>query len=138
MRYCEKGLHASGNPGDVYEADDLELERVVALKRLQPARTSGPSHRAQFLLEGEITGRLEHPGIVPVYGLGKTPAGDDYYAMRLIRGQTFWDAIQSFHNARARLDPGERPRARGMGALPALADQSAVRGTRVLRTGAGE
>jgi serine/threonine-protein kinase len=108
VRYCEKGLHASGNLGDVYEADDLEIKRVVALKRLKAGRTGDLSLRAQFLLEGEITGRLEHPGVVPVYGMGKTPAGDDYYAMRFIRGETFWDAIQDFHNARARLDPGDR------------------------------
>ena len=42
--------------------------------------------RARFLLEAEITGNLEHPGIVPVYSLGRNAEGRPYYAMRFIRG----------------------------------------------------
>lgn len=41
----------------------------------------------RFSLEAEITGGLEHPGIVPVYGLGHHPAGRPFYAMRFVRGE---------------------------------------------------
>jgi serine/threonine protein kinase len=49
------------------------------------------------LLEAEITGGLEHPGIVPVYGLGTYGDGRPYYAMRFIRGDSLKVAIARFH-----------------------------------------
>src|SRR5262249_28164117 len=58
-----------------------------------------PESRARFLLEAEVTGALEHPGIVPVYGLGTYPDGRPYYAMRFIRGDSLQDAIRRFHHA---------------------------------------
>ena len=63
----------------------------------------------RFLLEAEVTGRLEHPGVVPVYGLGRYADGRPYYAMRLIKGETLTDAIAHFHDAdQPGRDPGER------------------------------
>src|SRR5262249_33072556 len=65
--------------------------------------------RRRFLAEAEITGRLEHPGIVPVYGLVRDADGQPCYAMRFIEGETFHDAIARFHRAeRPGRDPGER------------------------------
>ena len=49
-------------------------------------------------MEAEITGGLEHPGIVPVYGLGSYGDGRPYYAMRFIRGDSLKKAIESFHS----------------------------------------
>src|SRR6202011_5040878 len=64
-----------------------------------------PESRARFVLEAEITGRLEHPGIVPVYGLGSYPDGRPFYAMRFVEGQTLDQAIAAFHQPdRAELD----------------------------------
>jgi hypothetical protein len=68
-RYRPLGLHAQGGLGEVYLARDEELQREVALKSIQPGRADDPECRRRFLLEAEITGRLEHPGVVPVYGL---------------------------------------------------------------------
>ena len=63
----------------------------------------------RFLLEAEITGGLEHPGIVPVYGLGHDADGRPYYAMRFIRGESLKEAIERFHAADGpERDPGER------------------------------
>src|SRR5262249_40865612 len=53
--------------------------------------------RQRFLAEAEITGNLEHPGIVPVYALGRQPDGRPYYAMRLIRGSTLEEGILRYH-----------------------------------------
>lgn len=53
--------------------------------------------RSRFLQEAEITGRLEHPGIVPVYGLGQYADGRPFYAMRFIRGDSLQDAIKRYH-----------------------------------------
>jgi serine/threonine protein kinase len=55
------------------------------------------NRRTRFLLEAEITGGLEHPGIVPVYGLGAAADGRPYYAMRFIRGESLKEAIDRFH-----------------------------------------
>ena len=62
-------------------------------------RPDDPVSRARFLMEAEITGGLEHPGIVPVYGLGTYRDGRPYYAMRFIRGDSLREAIV---NARIR------------------------------------
>src|SRR5262249_53390320 len=60
-------------------------------------------------VEGESSGGLEHPGVVPVYGLGQYADGRPFYAMRFIRGDSLKDAIQRFHEAeRPGRDPGER------------------------------
>jgi tetratricopeptide (TPR) repeat protein len=101
--------HARGGLGEVFVARDEELHREVALKEIQQRHADQPDSRARFLLEAEITGGLEHPGIVPVYGLGAYPDGRPFYAMRLIRGDSLKDAIQHFHQADVPgRDPGER------------------------------
>src|SRR5262245_58329274 len=100
VRYSPLQLHARGGIGEVFLARDEELHREVALKRIQPSHARyGPSRR-RFLYEAEITGRLEHPGVVPVYGLGTDAAGQIVYAMRFVRGETLEQAIDRFHGKR--------------------------------------
>ena len=67
-------LHEKGGLGAVFIARDDELNRDVALKEIHPQFADDPGHRARFQFEAEITGGLEHPGIVPVYGLGHDAA----------------------------------------------------------------
>ena len=89
--------HARGGLGAVFVALDSELHREVALKQILDGHADDPTSRARFLLEAEITGGLEHPGIVPVYGLGTYGGGRPYYAMRFIRGDSLKEAIERFH-----------------------------------------
>jgi serine/threonine-protein kinase len=89
--------HARGGLGAVFVALDGELHREVALKQILDHHADDPVSRQRFLLEAEVTGGLEHPGIVPVYGLGHYSDGRPYYAMRLIRGDSLKEAIESFH-----------------------------------------
>ena len=89
--------HASGGIGQVWLARDSELQRDVAIKEIQPRFAESADQRARFLLEAEVTGNLEHPGIVPVYSLGKNAEGRPYYAMRFIRGESLAVAIRRFH-----------------------------------------
>jgi serine/threonine-protein kinase len=89
--------HAEGGLGVVSVAFDEELHREVALKEIQERYASENEPRSRFLLEAEITGSLEHPGIVPVYGLGHHPDGRPFYAMRFVRGESLKDAIAGFH-----------------------------------------
>ena len=101
--------HAKGGLGAVFVALDEELHREVALKQILDKYADDPVSRARFLLEAEVTGGLEHPGIVPVYGLGTYGDGRPYYAMRFIRGDSLKDAIAAFHaDPSLKGDPGRR------------------------------
>jgi serine/threonine-protein kinase len=102
--------HAKGGLGEVFVALDEELRREVALKEIQERFADQPDARARFLREAKVTGSLEHPGVVPVYGLGAYPDGRPYYAMRFIRGESMHEAIARFHQAdeNPRRDRSER------------------------------
>src|SRR5262245_41568688 len=93
--------HARGGLGEVFVALDAELHREVALKQILEKHADDPVSRQRFLIEAEITGGLEHPGIVPVYGLGTYGGGRPYYAMRFIKGDSLKEAIERFHGAGA-------------------------------------
>ncbi len=92
-------LHARGGLGEVFRATDPELNRTVAVKRLQMSRASDAECRRRFLVEAEITARLEHPGVVPVYALCGDAINGPAYAMRFIEGPTLADSIQAYHLA---------------------------------------
>ncbi len=93
--YCQLQHLASGGIGVVYQATDACLERTVAIKTVRShVRVSDPSNR--FLEEARITAGLDHPGIVPVYGMGTTEDGSTFYVMRLVRGQTMGETIEAF------------------------------------------
>jgi hypothetical protein len=65
-RYVIQQFHARGGMGEVWLADDTDVGRQVALKRLRKKRED---EHDRFLIEAQITGQLMHPGIVPVHGL---------------------------------------------------------------------
>lgn len=89
--------HAKGGLGEVYLAQDNQLNRQVALKQIQAPYADDDSARTRFLLEAEVTGQLEHPGICPVYGLGCYRDGRPYYAMRFIQGKSLREAVEEYH-----------------------------------------
>src|SRR5206468_9631777 len=94
--------HAPGGIGRVGLAYDSDLGREVALKELRPERSGNPVLADRFLNEAQITGQLEHPGIVPVYEL--TQRAEDrqpFYTMRFIKGRTLTDALRAYHQKRA-------------------------------------
>jgi serine/threonine-protein kinase len=97
LRYRILRPHARGGLGEVFVAEDMELHREIALKQMQVRHAGHDASRGRFVLEAEITGSLEHPGIVPVYGLGSHADGRPYYAMRFIRGDNLKEAIAQFH-----------------------------------------
>ena len=97
MRYQVLRPHARGGLGEVFVARDLEIPREVALKQIRDEHANDQDCLTRFLLESAITGGLEHPGIVPVYGQGTHPDGRPYYAMRFIRGMSLKAEIDRFH-----------------------------------------
>jgi serine/threonine-protein kinase len=106
-RYTATEYHAAGGLGVVYKATDEELNRTVALKCMKlPGGIDSPAGR-RFFSEAEVTSHLEHPGIAPVHGRGKTDDGRPFYAMRFIEGETLQDATRRFH-APAAIAAGQR------------------------------
>ena len=95
--YRISGLHAAGGLGEVYLAHDSDLQRDIAVKTLKEICQKFPDRKARFLREARITGQLEHPGIVPVYSLGKNEDGLPLYAMRFIKGESLDDRIRDCH-----------------------------------------
>jgi serine/threonine-protein kinase len=90
-RYRRIRSLAKGGGGEIWIANDRELNRTVALKELH---SQDRGARTRFFKEAEITGKLEHPGIVPVYGLVVGPSGRPCYAMKFIEGQSLDTLIQ--------------------------------------------
>ena len=88
-----------GGMGEVYRSRDPGLGRDLALKVLRPEVQGNREMEHRFELEARITGLLQHPGIVPVYNLGRLPDGRLYFTMKVVRGRTFADILS---------DPGER------------------------------
>jgi eukaryotic-like serine/threonine-protein kinase len=96
-RYRPVRLHARGGLGEVHLAEDAELGRSVALKRIQPRHAGQADSIGRFLREAEITARLEHPGIIPVHGLVRDEAGQPAYAMRFVEGDTLKQAVDRYY-----------------------------------------
>ncbi len=90
--------HAQGGLGKVSVALDEELGREVALKEIRDRYARNEASRNRFVMEAEVTGGLEHPGIVPVYGMGQDEQGRPFYAMRFIRGSSLKEALERFHH----------------------------------------
>jgi serine/threonine-protein kinase len=97
IRYAGGRLHARGGLGEVLRADDTALNRPVALKRMRDRCRNDAAARKRFIREAEITGQLQHPGVVPVYGFARDQAGDPVYAMRFVEGTTLHNAVGAFH-----------------------------------------
>jgi eukaryotic-like serine/threonine-protein kinase len=87
-RYQLHGEIARGGMGVVLKGRDVDLGRDVAVKVLLEKHRDSPEMVRRFVEEAQIAGQLQHPGIVPVYELGRLLDGRLYIAMKLIRGRT--------------------------------------------------
>src|SRR5437899_2127922 len=99
-RYAVTRLHATGGIGYVWLAYDDQLGREVALKELRPERAGDPVYARRFFEEARITGRLDHPGVVPVYELVRPADQPPFYTMRFVRGRTLREAATAYHQRR--------------------------------------
>jgi serine/threonine protein kinase len=88
-----------GGMGVVYLAQDARLQRKVALKIIDPGIASAELE-ARLEREARLLGRLGHPGIVPIYDLGRHDELTLYYVMQHVDGQTLERWLPS-HPSRA-------------------------------------
>lgn len=112
-RYAWVEELGAGGIGRVCVVFDRHLERQVALKELhvglsglgsgRGVRASWSPRESRFVNEARVTGQLEHPGIVPVYELGRRADGTLYYTMRRVRGRTL-GAVLTGRDLAGRLD----------------------------------
>jgi serine/threonine-protein kinase len=90
--------------GAIHIARDLYLRRKVALKTVLPEMAGHPQLLGRFLSEMQITAQLEHPNIVPIYGLEVGADGSLGYAMKLVQGR---DLAQVIDETRALVEKGQ-------------------------------
>ena len=72
---------------------DKDLKRDIALKVLRPEYADHEDVVQRFVEEAQVGGQLQHPGIVPVYGIGMQEDGRPSFAMKLIKGQTLAELL---------------------------------------------
>ncbi|WP_347989755.1 serine/threonine protein kinase [Methylomonas sp. AM2-LC] len=117
--YSLRGAVGEGGVGRVLLGFDERIGREVAIKEmLDQAAHQDESLSSRFLREARITGRLEHPGIVPVYDLGTKESGAPYYVMRLVRGDTLAKKLNACNQCPA----PEQALAQRLGLLDRLID----------------
>jgi WD40 repeat protein len=86
-----------GGMGIVYEANQLSIDRRVALKILPSLTTLNEKRLERFKNEVRAAASLDHPNCVPVYAVGDEH-GVHYFAMKLIRGQSLAEVISELQN----------------------------------------
>ena len=96
-RYRVIRLLGEGIYGRVLLARDDELERDVAIKVPQPDRVAQPEDLAQYFAEARILAQLNHPGIVPVFDVGRTPDGLCYVVSRHVAGKNLAMRLKEGH-----------------------------------------
>ena len=86
-RYQLSGEIARGGMGAVLRGRDVDLGRDLAVKVLLEKYADRPDVARRFIEEAQIGGQLQHPGVVPVYDIGRF--GDrPFFTMKLVKGQT--------------------------------------------------
>ena len=98
--YEIEGEHARGGLALILRAHDRRLGRRVALKL---SSSPGGSGGWRFEREAQLTARLQHPSIVPVYEAGVLPGGERFYAMKFVEGKTLKELIAGTRTLRDRL-----------------------------------
>jgi serine/threonine-protein kinase len=87
-RYVLLGRLGAGAMGEVHVARDVDLLRKVAFKRMLPEAAGSPQITARFFSEVQVTSQLDHPNVVPIYGLEVSQEGALGYSMKLVQGTT--------------------------------------------------
>jgi serine/threonine-protein kinase len=107
-RYQLQGEIARGGMGAVLRARDVDLGRDLAVKVLLEKHAQKPEVARRFIEEAQIGGQLQHPGVVPVYDIGRF-GERPFFTMKLVKGQTLAALLGE------RTDPAaDRPRFLGI------------------------
>jgi hypothetical protein len=102
-RYERVHQLAKGGMGEVHLAFDHQLQRHVALKVMTPEVAASPELSARFTQEAIVLGRLDHPHIVPIHDLGSDAQGQNYYAMKFVRGTTLKEVLTGLRKGQSKI-----------------------------------
>ena len=98
LPYFKIGVLGKGGMGLVVRVEDPSLQRLVALKQL---KTRENQEIDAFKREAEITAKLQHPGIIPIYEYGMLQDGSPYFTMQEVRGRTLQAIIKEIHRSKS-------------------------------------
>ena len=97
--YERKDCLGRGGMGAVWQVLDQSLNRTIAMKIMHPKFSLNAAEQENFIEEAQINAQLQHPGIVPVYDLGRMEDKRLYFTMREVQGRTLKDVIIEVHAA---------------------------------------
>ena len=103
-RYVQRRRIGAGGMGVVYDVLDTSLNRRVALKTPHSKYADDIGMCTALLAEARVTGRLQHPNIIPIYDIGLSPSGVPYYTMRLMRTQSLGDVLAMLRREHPEVD----------------------------------
>jgi serine/threonine protein kinase len=86
-RYQAVRQIGEGGMGEVLLSRDPTIGRQVAVKRMKRQPIESPGAADRFMTEVQTTGKLEHPGIVPIYDAGFDAEGNPYFVMKYVNGE---------------------------------------------------
>ncbi|MFN9713363.1 MAG: protein kinase domain-containing protein [Planctomycetota bacterium] len=96
-RYQLLGEIARGGMGAILKGRDNDLGRDLAIKVLLDSHKDKPEVIQRFIEEAQIGGQLQHPGIAPIYDLGRFADNRPFFAMKLVKGQTLSKLLSDRH-----------------------------------------
>jgi serine/threonine protein kinase/WD40 repeat protein len=102
--YRIRGVIGIGGMGKVYEAEEDELNRIVAVKTIKPDKATDPLLLARFDRERKAIARLHHTHIVPIFATGKQ-SDLLYFAMPRIQGATLRTLIKTAAGMNSIIEP---------------------------------
>ena len=105
-RYELAGEIARGGMGAVLKGRDVNLGREIAVKVMLDTHKGKTELLQRFVEEAQIGGQLQHPGIVPVYDVGRTVNKQPYFTMKLVRGQTLASLLKQSNDERPACQEG--------------------------------
>lgn len=101
VRYEPLRQLGEGGMGEVVLSRDPTIGRQVAIKRLKRLPDTSDAAAARFMAEVQTTGKLEHPGIVPIYDAGQDAEGTPYFVMKYVDGEPLDRIIAKLHEGDA-------------------------------------
>ncbi len=104
LKYADFKLMAEGGTAKLFTCRDVNLHREVVYKTLHPEMRQSEVETQRFLREARVTAKLQHPGTVPVYELGRDRNGDLFFTMKRVRGRNLRDILLGLRDGDERLE----------------------------------
>ncbi len=95
-RYRLGPVLGEGASSLVFEAQDLKLDRTVAVKILKPQRRENTAaQRDRFLKEARLLAKLAHPHVIPVFDVGESTEGSAFFVMELVGARSLSQELEA-------------------------------------------